>query len=300
MRVERCSVIRNEAPYGTLEERAWAPASRLTFLVLAAACLLLAHGLAGCGEESTGNDEPVLETCGDGVVDPGEDCDGDDLAGATCEDLGHYGGVLGCTEKCLFDVSLCYGYCGDGVMNGPEECDGDDLGGLTCRDLGYTDGELACTEDCMLDDSGCASCGGDERVCDDECVDVSRSTQHCGACGVSCFPRQDCVDGNCVGHSALSPEELLESLEDKDFLLLNVRVPPWGWIPGTDANVSDEEPDQLVEVIGPDVHSRVVVYCRTNPRSINAINQLRERGYTGICYLRGGVEAWMEAGYDLD
>lgn len=48
-------------------------------------------------------------TCGNGQLDPGEDCDGSLLGGATCIDLGFTGGTLGCTAACTFDTSACTG-----------------------------------------------------------------------------------------------------------------------------------------------------------------------------------------------
>ena len=48
-------------------------------------------------------------TCGDGAIDPGEDCDGAELGGQTCEglDLGFTGGTLACGPDCSFDASMC-------------------------------------------------------------------------------------------------------------------------------------------------------------------------------------------------
>jgi len=54
---------------------------------------------------STGEPEPVL--CGNGLVDPGEQCDGLDLQGATCESLGHLPGTLGCSAECMLDDAGC-------------------------------------------------------------------------------------------------------------------------------------------------------------------------------------------------
>lgn len=49
-----------------------------------------------------------LPTCGNGLVDvAGEQCDGADLGGSSCESLGRSGGTLGCTTECRFDVSGC-------------------------------------------------------------------------------------------------------------------------------------------------------------------------------------------------
>lgn len=58
------------------------------------------------GSDSTGPSGPV---CGDGVAEPGEECDGDDLAGLTCPDVDPMtaGGTLLCTAGCTFDSSGC-------------------------------------------------------------------------------------------------------------------------------------------------------------------------------------------------
>jgi hypothetical protein len=53
-----------------------------------------------------GPDEP-LTYCGNGVIEGDESCDGDDLGGMTCEDLGYHGGLLACRPDCTFDESRC-------------------------------------------------------------------------------------------------------------------------------------------------------------------------------------------------
>jgi len=46
--------------------------------------------------------------CGNGIVDPGEACDGADLGGATCVSLGFAGGgTLACTGACAYDTTGC-------------------------------------------------------------------------------------------------------------------------------------------------------------------------------------------------
>jgi hypothetical protein len=46
--------------------------------------------------------------CGDGVVTPGEQCDGEDLQGFDCASLGLGGGTLACDPiMCSFDTSMC-------------------------------------------------------------------------------------------------------------------------------------------------------------------------------------------------
>jgi len=46
--------------------------------------------------------------CGDGMVSPGEQCDGGDLQGFDCQSLGLSGGTLACDPvTCTFDTSMC-------------------------------------------------------------------------------------------------------------------------------------------------------------------------------------------------
>ncbi len=55
---------------------------------------------SGCGHPES--------LCGNGVVDPGEFCDGEDLDGQTCADRFYFGGgTLACREDCTFDDAGC-------------------------------------------------------------------------------------------------------------------------------------------------------------------------------------------------
>ncbi len=101
--------------------------------------------------------------CGDAVVQEGdEQCDGNELGGATCESLGRYGGELTCDDGCQFDLSTCAGRCGDGEVDGAyqEECDGANLDGETCVNLGFSSGELTC-DACRLVTDACVPYCGD-------------------------------------------------------------------------------------------------------------------------------------------
>ena len=107
-------------------------------------------------------DCPVPPPCGDNVADPGQACDGSDLHGASCPDLGFVGGTLSCTGECTFDTSACnFGSCGDGVAAGGEACDGSDLNGASCTSAGFDAGTLSCTSQCTFDVSACTTgiCG---------------------------------------------------------------------------------------------------------------------------------------------
>jgi cysteine-rich repeat protein len=96
--------------------------------------------------------------CGNGVIDPSEQCDTNAQGGLDCTDLCYTGGTLTCTTWCTRDTSTCTGtgpICGDGLAECGEECDDSDLAGQACGDFGFADGTLDCTSSCTLDTSGC-------------------------------------------------------------------------------------------------------------------------------------------------
>ena len=73
------------------------------------------------------NDELPQQICGNGAIDLGEDCDGTNLGGATCQSLGFTGGTLGCTSPpngCLYDITQCVAAPNPDCLDG-EDNDGD-------------------------------------------------------------------------------------------------------------------------------------------------------------------------------
>lgn len=78
--------------------------------------LCLGAAMASCGSDDTPS---ASGTCGNGVVEAGEACDGPQLpSGATCQTASQgakTGGVLGCSSTCQFDLSACTGGAGGGA-----------------------------------------------------------------------------------------------------------------------------------------------------------------------------------------
>lgn len=128
------------------------PASLLgaaTAMLLGA--LLIASGCADDRVQGYEEPPPPPPRCGDGTVNGEEQCEGDDLAGATCQSLGFVAGTLSCASDCRYDTSRCVRTCGNGRIDFGEECDGDDHGGRVCGDWG----SYRCGPDCRLDQTGC-------------------------------------------------------------------------------------------------------------------------------------------------
>ena len=118
---------------------------------------------AGTAGETTGPTTGGGGVCGDGAVDPGEECDDgnadntdaclDTCKAASCGDGFLQTGVEDCDEggmnndntgPCKTDCTAC-------------PCQGNDVMGTTCADLPmYTCGELACAG-CEFDTSGCGA-----------------------------------------------------------------------------------------------------------------------------------------------
>ena len=155
-------------------------------------------------------DLSVCSNCGNGSLDPGEQCDhngtpddnGDGLdifAALTCIDLGFDGGTFvgdsndTCDASCRIQTPDCT-RCGNGVKEGSESCDGNDTGGATCETEGLGTGDLACTPLCQLDSSTCVECV-DCRDCNNQACNDGQ----CGACQVDadCCSGLQCVRGSC-------------------------------------------------------------------------------------------------------
>ncbi len=68
---------------------------------------------AGCDAYDTSACILRPENCGNGVIDEGEDCDGEELNDATCDSLGLGDGELSCSGLCLFDTTACELTCLD-------------------------------------------------------------------------------------------------------------------------------------------------------------------------------------------
>ncbi len=119
--------------------------------------------------------------CGNGVVEPGEECDGAALgANGSCRIMGYMAGTIGCSAQCTYDLSACLPVpdsCGNVMVDedSGELCDATDLNEFTCASLGFSGGMLKCDDTCYFDVS---ECKGASPSCGDGVVD-SLSNEQC-------------------------------------------------------------------------------------------------------------------------
>ncbi|MBN2724347.1 MAG: hypothetical protein JXR95_09780 [Deltaproteobacteria bacterium] len=154
--------------------------SAITGFVIFASTVLLLIVFEGC------DDSPEISSCGNGTIDLGEDCDGDDLDNTSCASLGFNNAELKCNSDCMFDLSSCEaaGKCGDGFVDAEfEDCDGTSFNGVSCDDLGFETGNIGCTSECTFDLSGCSDCGDGEITGNEECDSGNMNENSCISLG---------------------------------------------------------------------------------------------------------------------
>ncbi|MEM6989086.1 MAG: hypothetical protein AAF721_01270 [Myxococcota bacterium] len=139
-------------------------------------------GPLGCAEDCTW-DTSACVLCGDGTLAAPELCDGADLGGVACDDLGFVAGTLACNRTCsAFDPSACMGVvCGSDPGIPAEPCP------PACTSCNDIDG-------CLIECSGSDECEGEDIVCPDGWPCTLRCEQ--GACGfvnVQCPPFHACT-----------------------------------------------------------------------------------------------------------
>lgn len=114
----------------------------------------------GTGHAATGDDQADGAShggtgdaqCGDGVVQAGEECDGEALGDVTCQTYGFEDGIITCSPNCRAITNACW-TCGDGALHPAKTCDGELLRDETCESQGFAGGTLQCADDCRSYDT---------------------------------------------------------------------------------------------------------------------------------------------------
>ncbi len=127
-------------------------------------------------------EDPI--TCGDGSLDPGEECDDGNIVDGD-----------GCQASCRFPA------CGDGVIDGDEACDdgnlnpGDGCSVICGNEADCGDGQLDLGEQC---DQGAGNSNAPDAACRNDCTSAG--------CGDGILDSgEECDDGNAVFGDGCSP-----------------------------------------------------------------------------------------------
>jgi hypothetical protein len=179
---------------------------------LPAQLIVLAMGAGACADL-----EPIdAGICGNLIIEPGEDCDGDDALGVCRSPFAQGACHYDCTQTACPTGLVCgtgriclpEGICGNGVVEGDEgeDCDGDSALGV-CRPAGQAGQcRFDCTTAACPPGFRCLETGvcSDENVCGNGIIEEA-NTEDCD--GESEFPcRPSGVTGGCRYDCSESPE----------------------------------------------------------------------------------------------
>ncbi len=103
--------------------------------------------------------------------------------------------------------------------------------------------------------------------------------------------------------SATEAKELIDNGEGGyGPAILDVRTPEEyesGHIPGARL-VNFNSPDFAAQVEKLPKNDSYLLYCRSGKRSAKAAALLREKGFSDVADMKGGIEAWKEEGFALE
>ena len=162
-------------------------------------------------DQTTGN---CISACGNGVINPGEQCDGANMNGKTCITEGFDGGTLTCNATCNFVTAACINCAANQCIQGAvcQNSDNDSCGfnGNACANC-TTSGQVCSwvTGTCVAP-CGAGQCRGADNVCHNS------DNNWCGLNGNPCDdcnePAETCQAGVCTpaplcGNGVINPGE---------------------------------------------------------------------------------------------
>lgn len=100
--------------------------------------------------------------------------------------------------------------------------------------------------------------------------------------------------------SMLNPAELKQIMQNQDILLIDVHTPEQQHIKGTDLTIPYNQVEQHLDKLPQDKSTPIFLYCRSDSMATTAAKTLHELGYQNLSNLKGGANAWRNAGFDFE
>lgn len=107
----------------------------------------------------------------------------------------------------------------------------------------------------------------------------------------------------------VTAEEVAAELNDQEVLLVDLREPDERAVHGVIAGGVHAPRGMLEFYADPtsayfhqefDPARRTILYCASGGRAALAAETLTRLGFTRVTYLKGGLHAWVEAGFDIE
>ena len=103
------------------------------------------------------------------------------------------------------------------------------------------------------------------------------------------------------GWGLITPDKAADFIDNVDPFILDVRTPKeWdetGVIPGA-VTITLTELDQYLSELPP-LNKPILVYCKAGARGQYALTYLKVLGYKNVKNLKGGIIAWINAGFEV-
>ena len=102
-----------------------------------------------------------------------------------------------------------------------------------------------------------------------------------------------------ASYKNITIDQLVEMMNKKDFILINVHIPYEGEIPQTDFLIPFNAIERFEDIPSNGKDTKIVLYCMGGHMGRIAAEKLTNMGYTRVHNLQDGMRAWKRAGRQI-